>query len=66
MERKIMLVQAKDGQEIRVTIGEKPSRMIDPSGVLAVPPKESNEEIKVAMSKFIQQYKNGEIQITYP
>lgn len=66
MTRKMMYVQTKNGQSIRVSVGSKPSRMIDPSGVLAVPPVESEEGIKSEMSKFVQKCKSGEIQISYP
>jgi hypothetical protein len=66
MTRKMMLVQTKDGQSIRVSVGAKPSRMIDPFGVLAVPPSDSEQAIESEMSKFIQKCKCGEIQISYP
>ncbi|ARU61132.1 hypothetical protein CBW65_08885 [Tumebacillus avium] len=66
LKRKVMLVPKQTGQTLRVSVGAKQSSNIDPSGVLAVPPTDSKEEIKEAMSKFIQQYKNGEIKISYP
>ena len=66
MTRKMMHVQTNNGQSIRVSVGAKPSRMVDPSGVLAVPPTDSEEAIKSEMSKFIQKCKSGEIEISYP
>lgn len=66
MTRKSMLVQTKGGQPIRVSVGAKPPRMIDPSGVLAVPSTDSEEAIAAEMTKFIQKCKSGEIKISYP
>ena len=64
MQRKVLDVQTI--MPMKVTLGAKQSREFDPSGVLAVPPTDSQEEIKAAMSEFIKQYKNGDIQISYP